>query len=148
VSGNFLDGALPEPVSAPALQFFRADDNSFSGSLPDISAMADLAVFSVERNQLSGEIPFAGTGYLRQFRVAGNHLTGAVPSASSILLASKSSLCPNAFDFSVIDVTQNDLRWDAAVGAGSEHWWGPPGGGCDGIFGSDFDESYLESAQP
>jgi hypothetical protein len=109
---NFFSGPLPKlPLG---LKNVYVSNNQLSGTLPTLASVIGLDVFDAENNRLVGAIPVLPQ--LSQFRVAGNELSGSIPTPPVTLSGGFSSLCPNQL------LTHGDAFWDAATG--HSPWYG------------------------
>ncbi|PWZ26050.1 Leucine-rich repeat receptor-like protein kinase TDR [Zea mays] len=85
LSSNSLTGGIPaDLVASPSLEYINISGNPVGGALPNVSWQApNLQVFAASKCALGGEVPAfraAGCSNLYRLELAGNHLTGAIPS--------------------------------------------------------------------
>jgi len=92
LSGNFLEGSLPELKSSSILTDIYVFNNTLSGSIPESWLESQLRVLSLAHNALSGSLRYPETA--RVLEVASNSFSGTVPT----------TMC----DVRQVDVRDND----------------------------------------
>ena len=83
VSGNSLDGEVPDMCGAPGITYLFLHKNKLTGALPDLSCMTGLYEVDVSENgltSLAGDW-LGGSPKLQHFNAERNQLTGAPPSS-------------------------------------------------------------------
>jgi hypothetical protein len=83
VSGNSLDGEVPDMCGAPGITYLFLHKNKLTGALPDLSCMTGLYEVNVSENgltSLAGDW-LGGSPKLQHFNAERNQLTGAPPSS-------------------------------------------------------------------
>ena len=97
LSGNNLDGPIPDLSRLTSLTTLYLNENQLSGTIPNLSALTSLQRLSLNHNQLSGGIPATlntRTGlthlYLNQ-----NQLSGTIPTLSSLVNLTTLNLANN-----------------------------------------------------
>ncbi|KAM0839504.1 hypothetical protein ACQ4PT_060274 [Festuca glaucescens] len=85
LSSNELTGGIPfDLVASPSLEYLNVSDNPIGGALPDTAWLAPkLQVFAASKCAVHGEMPpFGASGCANLYRLelAGNELSGAIPS--------------------------------------------------------------------
>ena len=85
LSSNSLTGGIPaDLVASPSLEYINISGNPVGGALPNVSWQApNLQVFAASKCALGGVVPAfgaAGCSNLYRLELAGNDLTGAIPS--------------------------------------------------------------------
>ena len=79
VGNNELTGTIP-PVSLPALTYFDVSENRLAGAIPALDNVPLLEVFAAENNLLTRDIPpLDAVPSLDGFYVGNNQLTGVIP---------------------------------------------------------------------
>lgn len=129
VSNNQLSG--PIPVLPSGLTNLLVSNNQLSGPIPALPSALQFADLSY--NRIGGTLPdLSALTALTHLYVNNNALTGTPPPPPASLLPNQSALCPNRMVSDGIDAA-----WNAATGQSA--WWGPPGGGCDGVYQAGFE---------
>ena len=124
VSGNSLDGEVPDMCGAPGIRYLFLHKNKLTGALPDLSCMTDLYEvndgdwlggspklqhFNAERNQLTGAPPTSLCGaYSRTLYLGHNAWRGSVPESIGD--------CPG---LEVLDLTVDEASVDDGSAAGT-----------------------------
>ena len=87
IRNGFTGGIPPELGALTSLTVLLLSDNKLTGEIPpELGEMPKLTILLLAQNRLSGEIPAGfGTSELRHLRLAGNRLTGCVPSALHLI---------------------------------------------------------------
>jgi hypothetical protein len=136
VTDNQLSGEIGPLEDLPSLQSLELSNNQFSGQLPSFAGLYLLTTILVDHNQFTGPLPDFSLSNVSTFWADHNLLAGSLPPPSETLALIRHSarLCPNPLD---LEPGRYDDLWAYAIG--ETPWWGPPGGGCDGVFSSDFD---------
>ena len=83
VSGNSLDGEVPDMCGAPGITYLFLHKNKLTGALPNLSCMTGLYEVNVSENgltSLEGDW-LGGSPKLQHFNAERNQLTGAPPSS-------------------------------------------------------------------
>lgn len=91
LSGNSIQGHLPDLVNATKLTHIEVNSNLISGWIPSSSQHAGLVLgeFLASDNALSGVVPeWMFQGSLYQIALESNRLSGTIPSAVGVLLES------------------------------------------------------------
>lgn len=96
LSGNQLEGGLPNFAQFPQLTQFNAQNNRFTGVVPPIRRQSGITTFRIGGNRLHGPAP--------------------LPPFPRALTNGGSSLCPNYFTPASSPQTRFDLAWNAATG--------------------------------
>lgn len=96
LSGNQLEGGLPNFAQFPLLTQFNVQNNRFTGAVPPIRRQSGITVFRIGGNRLHGPAP--------------------LPPFPRALTNGGSSLCPNFFSPAASPQTRFDLAWNAATG--------------------------------
>ena len=85
LSRNQLTGTVPDFRGLPQLLRFSLWDNELTGTIPDFSSLANLQGLSLSRNQLTGAIPdFSGLPQLQTLYLWSNELTGTIHDFSGL----------------------------------------------------------------
>ena len=83
VSGNSLDGEVPDMCGAPGITYLFLHKNKLTGALPNLSCMTSLYEVDVHKNgltSLEGDW-LGGSPKLQHFNAERNQLTGAPPTS-------------------------------------------------------------------
>ncbi|KAJ1267237.1 hypothetical protein BS78_07G041300 [Paspalum vaginatum] len=130
LSSNSLTGGIPaDLLASPSLEYLNVSGNPVGGALPSVSWQAPkLQVFAASKCALDGEVPAfgaAGCSNLYRLELAGNDLTGAIPSdigrcrrLVSLRLQHNqlTGEIPAALA-ALPSITEIDLSWNALTGA-------------------------------
>ncbi|XP_066383711.1 leucine-rich repeat receptor-like protein kinase TDR [Miscanthus floridulus] len=129
LSSNSLTGGIPSDlVASPSLEYINISGNPIGGALPNVSWQApNLQVFAASKCALGGEVPAFGTtgcSNLYRLELAGNDLTGAIPSDIStckrlvILRLQHNQLTGEipAELAALPSITEIDLSWNELTG--------------------------------
>ncbi len=96
LSGNQLEGGLPNFAQFPQLMQFNVQNNRFTGVVPPIRRQSGITAFRIGGNRLHGPAP--------------------LPPFPRALTNGGSSLCPNYFTPASSPQTRFDLAWNVATG--------------------------------
>ncbi len=81
LNDNELTGSVPAAAALPAgLNVLLLQRNNLSGTLPDLSGLAGLTGLHLHLNALTGALPTAFPANLETLHLAGNPVTGGIPS--------------------------------------------------------------------
>ncbi|XP_065858666.1 probable inactive receptor kinase At1g48480 [Euphorbia lathyris] len=85
LQGNLFSGGIPEFLfNLQNLVRLNLGNNNFIGVIsPNFNKLKRLATLCLDRNQLNGSIPDLNLGFLHQFNVSFNKLTGSIPKTLS-----------------------------------------------------------------
>lgn len=85
LSGDNLDGPLPDLTALSGLRLVYAGQNQLSGSIPPLNGLSQLTKLYLDDNELTGTIPdLSKLTQLEGFSVSDNQLTGAIPNLATL----------------------------------------------------------------
>ncbi len=77
LSGNGLNGPIPDLAALHRLEWLDLAGNDLTGPIPDLGALSNLAVLYLGHNQLAGPVPDLSTlSYLKSLGLNHNRLSG------------------------------------------------------------------------